>query len=152
MIGLALLVISSIPVTRPVEVINTSFTVSPENDFETYYHTNLFGESVLKGEVIVEGEGIYLAAHGYNTLHLNNIYIEERYTFTVDPADDLYNFIFDNAEGDSESSVRFTLEEIWTGPISISSHLGFIAWLVGFFLFLAGLIALAVSRFRPRKK
>ena len=82
----------------------------------------------------------------YNTEHLNNIYVKGQYSFTVDPADDLYVFIFDNTEGHGESFVTFALEEIWTRPIAISSPPGFIGGLTGLFLFVAGLIGLAVKR------
>lgn len=153
--GLAVLLICSMPITSAVEVINTSFMVNPGTKYGPYaprtsYHTHIFGKSALKGEVIVEGEGIYLTVHGYNTQHLENIYVKEQYGFTVDPANDLYTFVFDNTEGHSESSLRLTLEEIWTIPIAISSHLGFITGLIGFFLFLGGLIAVALNRLKRR--
>ena len=155
--GLALLLICLIPVTSVEEVINTSFTVSPgtkygPNDPKTSYHTHLFAKSVLRGEVIVEGEGIYLTVNFYNTEHLNNIYVKGQYSFTVDPADDLYVFIFDNTEGHSESSVKFRLEEIWTRPLAIGSPPGFIAGLIGFFLFLTGLVTLAINRFKKDRR
>jgi len=63
----------------------------------------------LKGEVVVEGEGIYLTVNFYNAEHLKGIYVEEQYSFTIDPADDLYVFTFDNTEGQSESLMRFRL-------------------------------------------
>ena len=157
--GLALLLICLIPVTSVEEVMNTSFTVSPgtkygPNDPGTSHHTRIhfkiLGRSVLKGEGIVEGEGIYLTVNFYNTEHLNNIYVKGQYSFTVDPADDLYVFIFDNTEGNTESSVKFGLEEIWTRPLAIGSPPGFIAGLTGFFLFLTGLVTLAINRFKRR--
>lgn len=155
--GLAILLICLIPVTSVGEVINTSFTVSSgtkygPNDPRTGYHTRIgipiLSKSVLKGEVIVEGEGIYFTVYGYNTQHLNNNYVKGQYNFTVDPADDLYTFIFDNTEGHSESLVKFRLEEIWTRPIAIGSPPGFIAGLIGFLLFLAGLVTFAITRLR----
>ena len=158
--GLALLLICLIPVTSVEEIINTSFTVDPgtkygPNDPGTSYHTRIhfkiFDKSVLRGEAIVEGEGIYLTVNFYNTEHLNDIYVEGQYSFVIDPANDLYVFIFDNTEGHSGSLVEFRLEEIWTRPIAISSPLGFIGGLIGFLLFLAGLIALAVKWFRPNQ-
>lgn len=157
--GLALLLICSIPVTSVEEVINTSFTVSSgtkygPNDPGTSYHTRIhfkiLGKSVLKGEVFVEGEDIYLTVNFYNTEHLNNVYVKGQYSFRVDPADDLYVFIFDNTEGHSESLVKFRLEEIWTRPIAIGAPPFFIAGLIGFFLFLAGLISLVINRFKRR--
>lgn len=155
--GLALLLICSIPVTSVYEVINTQFMVGPgakygPYDAGTYYHATMFGKCVLRGELIVEGEGIYLTAYGYNTQHLNGVYVIGKSGSTIDPADDLYTFVFDNTEGHSESLGRFTLEEIWTGPIASGSHTGFITALIGFFLFLAGLVAFAISRHRRRVK
>lgn len=32
----------------------------------------------------------------------------------IEPADDLYTFIFDNTEGNGELSVHFLLDETWT--------------------------------------
>lgn len=151
LIGLAIFFIWLIPVTNVEEVINTSFAVGPgtkygPNDAGTSYHTRILGKSALKGEVIVEGEGIYLTVNFYNTEHLKNIYVKGRYSFVVDPADDLYVFIFDNTEGSSENLVRFRLEEIWTRPMAIGSPPLFIAGLVGFLLFLAGSVTLAINR------
>lgn len=154
LLGLALLLICLVPITSVEEVINTSFTISPgakygPNDPGTGHHTRihfLLDKSVLKGEVIVEGEGIYLTVNFYNTDHLNGIYVEGQYSFTIDPADDLYVFFFDNTEGHIESLVRFRLEEIWTGPVAIGSPPFFFAGLIGFFLFLAGLISSAIVR------
>ena len=154
LLGLALLLICSVPITSVEEVINTSFTISPgakygPNDPGTGHHTRIhliLDKSVLKGEVIVEGEGIYLTVNFYNTDHLNGIYVEGQYSFTIDPADDLYVFTFDNTEGHIESLVRFRLEEIWTRPVAIGSPPFFFAGLIGFFLFLAGLISSAIVR------
>jgi len=91
-----------------------------------------------------------LTVNFYNTEHLNDVYVEGQYSFVIDPADDLYVFIFDNTGGHSGSLVEFRLEEIWTRPIAISSPFGFVGGLIGFLLFLAGLITLAVKRFRRR--
>ena len=153
--GLVVLLICSIPITSAEEVINTSFTVAPgtkygPNDPGTGYHTRIFGRSVLKGIVVVEGEGIYLTAGFYNTQHLNNIYVEKQYGFVIDPADDLYIFIFDNAGGSSESLVRFRLEEIWTRPMAIGSPPLFILALTGLVLFLVGLVALVIGHLKTR--
>jgi len=146
LLGLSLFIVTLIPTTSVEEVINTEFMLDPGTEHEKNYHTHIFGKSALKGEVIVEGEGIYLTVDFYNTEHLDNVYIDGQYSFLVDPADDLYVFIFNNTEGNNESSVKFTLEEIWTRPIGIGSHPGFIAGLTGLFIFLAGLIALAIIR------
>lgn len=157
LLGLALLLICSVPTTSIEEVINASFTVSPGAKYgpadpgagyHTRIHFKMLGKSVLKGEVTVEGEGVYLTAYGYNTQHLRNIYVKVHYSFTIDPADDLYAFVFDNTEGQTESLVRFRLEEIWTRPLAISSPPFFITGVIGFFSFLAGLVTFAITRFR----
>ena len=152
LIGLALVLICSISVPSVAEVINTSFTVSPGSDFEVYYHTHIFFRSALKGEVAVEGEGIYLTVHGYNTQDLSNILVKTEHTLTVDPAHDLYTFIFNNTEGRNDCSVQFKLEETWTRPISIGSTQGFTVALAGSLLFLAGLVGLAMKRLRSRAR
>lgn len=151
LIGLVLLIVCSIPVPSVAEVISTSFTVSPGSDFEVYYHTHIFFKSVLKGEVAVEGEGVYLTAHGYNTRDLSNIVVKKEHTLTVDPAHDLYTFVFNNTEGRNDCSVQFRLEETWTRPISIGSPQGFAVALIGLFLFLAGIIGLSIGMLRRRK-
>jgi len=151
LLGLGILLVCLIPVTSVDEVINSSFTVSPGTKYGPYdagtgYHTRILGKSALKGEVIVEGEGIYLTVNFYNTEHLQDVYVKGQYSFRVDPADDLYVFIFDNTEGSSKSLVRFRLEEIWTRPIGIGSPPLFILGLIGFFSFLAGSVTLAITR------
>ena len=155
LLGLALLVICSIPVTSVEEVINTSFAISPGTkygpyDDGTYYHTMIMGKSVLEGEVIVEGEGIYLTVTGYNTQHLRNLHLKGRYSFVIDPANDLYTFTFDNTKGNTESLVKFTLKEIRTRPMAIDSPPFFIAGLIGFFLFLIGVVTIAITHFKFR--
>ena len=137
LIGLTILLVSSIPVTSSEEAINTSFAVSSGTTYGspnigTGYHTRILGKSVLKGEVIVEGEGIYFTATGYNSKHLENIYVTGRYSFRIDPADDLYTFTFDNTKGSTESRVTFTLAEVWTRPRAIGSPPLFITALIGF--------------------
>jgi len=64
------------------------------------------------GEMIVEGGGVNFTANGYNTQHLKNVFINQNYSFAINPADDLYTFTFDN-EGGIQSFVRFTLKERW---------------------------------------
>ncbi|MFQ5822120.1 MAG: hypothetical protein ACE5I5_19225, partial [Candidatus Heimdallarchaeota archaeon] len=101
LIGLTILLVSSIPVTSSEEAINTSFAVSPGTTYGspnvgTGYHTRILGKSVLKGEVIIEGNGIFLTVTGYNSNHLKNLYVTGRYSFRIDPANDLYTFTFDN--------------------------------------------------------
>jgi hypothetical protein len=150
LLGLSLFIVTLIPTTSVEEAINTEFVIDPGTEHEEYYHTHIFGKSVLKGEVIVGGESIYLAVNGYTPEPIRGLQIREQYSFVIDPADDLYNFIFNNTEGPNESSVKLRLAEIWTRPIGIGSHLGFITGLIGFFLFLAGLIALAISRLRAQ--
>jgi len=158
LLGLAVLLVCLVPTTSVEEVINNSFTVSPgakygPNDRGTNYHTRIhfiLDKSVLKGEVDVEGEGIYLTVNFYNTEHLDGVYIDGHYGFTIDPADDLYVFTFDNTQGNSDSSVRFRLEEVWTRPLAIGSLPFFAAGLIGFFLFLAGFAKLTLDHSRKR--
>jgi len=153
LIGLTILLVSFIPVTSSEEAINTSFAVSPGTTYGspntgTGYHTRILGKSVLKGEVIIEGDGIFLTVTGYSSKHLENIYVTGRYSFRIDPADDLYTFTFDNTKGITESHVTFTLAEVWTRPRAIGSPPLFITALIGFFLFLTGLITLAITRLK----
>jgi len=153
LLGLASLLICLIPVTTSEEVINATFTLSPSTRYAppnagTNYHTRIFGRSVLRGEGTVEGNGIYLTVYGYNTKNLEKSYLGGRYTFAIDPADDLYTFIFDNTEGRGESSVQFTLEETWTRPLAISSPHSLVASLIGLSLFLTGSMTLALTRIR----
>ena len=152
--GLTLFLISSIPITRTDEVKNTSFTVSPgakygPYDDGTYHHTMVFGKSVLKGEIMVEGEDIYVTAGGYNVQDFKDLYIKGRYSFTISPAHDQYTFTFDNTEGTVECLVRFTLTEVWTASLS---PLVWILGLVGLLLLVPiGLVILALTYFRFRR-
>ena len=144
LIGLGLLLVCSIPVTNGEEAIDTTFAV--DRSIETYYHTQIFAKSALRGEILVDGEGIYLSVNGYNSRHLDNVLVREQFSFTIDPADDLYYFIFDNTERRTERSVEFRLEEILTRPIALSSPQGLIVELMAFFCFLAGIVGLAIKR------
>ncbi len=153
LIGLTILLISSIPVTSSEKAINTSFTVNPGTTYGspnvgTSFHTRILGKSVLKGEVIIEENGIFLTVKGYNSKHLENIYMQGQFSFRIDSADDLYTFTFDNTKGITESRVTFTLVEVWTRPRAIGSPPLFITALMGFFLFPAGLITLAITRLK----
>jgi hypothetical protein len=143
--GLALLLFGSIPITSVEEAIDTAFAV--DQSIEEYYHTQIFAKSALKGEISVEGEGIYLSVNGYNSQHLKNVLIREQYILMIDPADDLYRFIFNNTEEYTECLVEFRLEEILTRPIALSSPQGLIVGLMASFFFLAGIVGLAVKRF-----
>lgn len=157
--GIVLLFIGFVPVTSVEEVISSSFTVNPGTRYGPYdngtvYHTRInfpiMSKSVLKGEVIVEGGSIYLTLNGYIQNPLSDSHIKDQYSFKVDPADDLYTFIFDNTEGHEASHVEFRLEEIWTRPMAIGSSTLFIGWLMGLFLFLAGSIILVINHFKSR--
>jgi len=79
----------------------------------------ILSRSVLQGEVVVEGEGIYPTVNGYNTQPPKNLFIKERYSFVIDPAEDLYTFTFDNAQGQIESSVEFRPWKVWTRLLAI---------------------------------
>ncbi len=121
-VGIALFLISSIPITRTDEVINTSFTISPGDSFGpydegTYYHTRVVVGSSLKFELVTEGRGIYLTAGGQNVQDLKDLFIEDGKSFRIEPADDQYTFTFDN-KGMSDCTVEFVLIEVWTGSLS----------------------------------
>ena len=122
LIGIALFLISSIPITRTDEVINTSFTISPGDSFGpydegTYYHTRVLVGSILKIEIVTEGRGIYMTAGGQNVQDLKDLFIEDGKSFRIEPADDQYTFTFDN-KGMSDCTVEFALTEVWTGSLS----------------------------------
>ncbi|MHA2118248.1 MAG: hypothetical protein ACXABV_18630 [Candidatus Thorarchaeota archaeon] len=155
LIGLALSAAMLVPVTSVAEVINTTFTVDPGTtygpyDDETYYHTMIIGSSVLRGEVIIVGQGFYLTVRGEHTQHLKNIFVSTQFDFVVNPAIDQYTFTFNNTSGVASCSVRFVLEETWTRPVALSSSGTFIAWFGGVFLFIAGLVVLFLKRVRER--
>jgi hypothetical protein len=157
LIGLASILISAFPVTRVEEVIDTSFILGPGSKYGPYdsgtcYHTRVFiYQSVLKGEVLVEGEGIYLTVNGSNSQALQNTYVSRRINFAINPADDQYIFVFDNSKGGNESLVRFTLREFWTGPLWTGSPMLLIAGLMGLFLLLPiGLAILAITYLRAK--
>ncbi len=130
-LGLALFLASSIPVTSTTEVINTSFTLraGAKNDpYETgtYYSTRLFGRTMLRGEVDIVGEGVYLTVTGYNTRDLQGVYvnghqvfvIELASTFAVEFTSKAYTFIFDNTRGLGQTHVTFELTEVYTTSLS----------------------------------
>jgi hypothetical protein len=148
-LGLAILIVCAIPVTGTEKVIDTSFVVAPGTEYGppnagANYHTRVLGKSVLRGEVLTEGGGINLTVNGYNTQDLAGIYVEDRYGFVVDPADDLYSFVFSNM-GHNESLVQFKLEEIWTRPMAFGSPPLFISGLAALPLFVVGLVILIVT-------
>jgi len=153
--GFAVLLVCSIPITSAEVVIDISFTVPPgskygPNDAGTGYHTRILGKSILEGEVLVEGGGIYVTAGFFNTQHVDNVYVDRQYNFVIDPADDLYVFVFDNTNGKAESLVRFTLKEVWTRPMAIGSPPLFILGLIWFVLLMIGLAALVIAHLRSR--
>lgn len=155
LLGLSLLSMALIPVTSAEEVINASFTVDAGNKYGPYdngttYHTRVLGKSILEGEVTVSGEGIYLTGNGYNTQQLKDLYVKDSYSFVIDPADDLYTFIFNNTRGQNESLVHFTLKEVWTRSMMFGFAPLFIAWLAGFFLFPIGVVIMATAHTKSR--
>jgi hypothetical protein len=130
-VGLALLVLGAslflllfFGATRTDTVIEASFVLQPGEIYGpymngTYYHTRVIANSVLMGEVLVEGEGINVTANGFNTQNLRNVFINQNYSFTIDPADDLYTFTFNNAGKNIQSAIQFTLRERWTNVYSL---------------------------------
>jgi hypothetical protein len=138
LLGAGLFLSSLLKTTTIYPAIDTSFVVEQGEMYDdegTYYHTRILGKSVLNGEISVEGEGIYLTAIGTNAYEIENIFIDNYYNFTVDPADDLYYFTFDNTNGDAESHVDFVLEEEFTS-LALQSPIMLIRSLVGIFLLL----------------
>ena len=138
----ALLLLSSIPVTRTDTVIDVSFVLEPGKKYDTAHHTRILGRSVLKGVVSVEGEGINFSKDGA----LHPLYVDREYNFTIDPAYDLYFFNFDNTKGDNKSFVSFLLKEEWTGsrfPLA-----GIFGWFGVVLLAPVGLIILIISYYR----
>jgi hypothetical protein len=130
-VGLALLLLGSFlflllffGARRTDTVIETSFVLQPGKTYGpymdgTYYHTRVIAKSVLMGEVVAEGEGINLTVTGFNTQHLKNVFFNQNYSFTIDPADDLYTFTFNNAGSNVQSAIQFTLKERWTNVYSL---------------------------------
>ena len=150
LVGLTLSITASIPTTRTYEAINISFILNPGGkygpyDNGTYYHTMIFGKSVLKGEVAVEGAGIYITARGYNVQDFSDVYVQGQHSFTIAPAHDQYTFTFDNTEGTIKSLVKFTLREVWTASFSPFGKL------LGFLLASFGSLVLTLTYFRFKR-
>jgi hypothetical protein len=144
--GVALFLISSIPITRTDDVINTSFTIHPSQLYDpydegTYYHTRVLAKSILKIHINAEGEGLHISASGHNVQDLEEVLVEGQKDFTIAPANDQYIFTFAN-KGKWDCVVEFTLTEVWTSSISpVVRILG----LTGLFLLVpigSGLLAL----------
>ena len=153
--GLALLSTITIPVTNSNVVISTSFTVGPSMtygpyDDDTTYHTRIFGISTLRGEIIIEGVGIYLTVDGENTQHLKGVLVNDRFEFEIVSASDQYTFEFDNTNGVATSTVHFALEDTWTRPVAMSSTIIWGIWLVGGFTLLIGFLGLVIVRLRSQ--
>ncbi len=149
LIGITLFLISSIPITRTDEMINTSFTISPDDSFDpyntgTYYHTRVLAKSILNVEINVEGEGLYVSVGGQNVHDLEDVLVEGWESFTIAPANDQYTFTFANM-GTSDCVVEFTLTEIWTASFS---PLIWILGVMGLFLLIPiGSVLLAGNHF-----
>ena len=153
--GSVMFLVCLAPLTRFFDAIDISFTVEPGDIYGEYlpgaptaYWTkghSFYGKSVLIGEVIVEGDGIYLTGKYNNTEHLKDIFIKWGYSFTIDPASDFYVFTFDNTQGYNENSVKFKLIEKWLGPALIGSVPIFFIGTSGFFVFLSGVIRLILK-------
>ena len=156
LIGLTLFLIASIPVTRVDEVINTSFSVAPGTKYGPYdagtvYHTRvLIFKSILKGDMTVEGQGLYLNVNGCNAQHLQGVYVKEGMSFVIEPANDQYTFTFDNTEGSAPSLVKFTIREVWIWSFSL---LVWILGLIGLFILIpSGFSIFAITYIRNRKR
>ena len=147
-LGLALFLLSLVYMFKTHTVIEVSFVIEPSKKYEpyengTYHHTVVFTKSALIGEISVEGEGIYFTANGYNRKELKDVYINQNLSFTIDPADDLYTFTFDNTNGNTESRVMFSLKERWINIFQLILGLISLSTLAP-----AGLIIFLRSRYR----
>ncbi len=152
-IGLILLSTISIPITTEDEVINSTFTVNPGTSYgpyedDTTYHTLIFGSSILKGEIVTEGEGIYLTVNGEHAQHLKEVLINGRFEFEIVPAIDQYTFEINNTHGVNPCEVQFSLVVVWTRAVAMSTQTIWMMWLGGVLLFMIGLLGLIVSRVR----
>jgi len=184
-LGLALLIVSSIPITTVEEIYDRSFTVYPgiiygPHIIEYHYlYRNLsktidstlyvwairhqdppwLARSVVRGEMIVEGESINVSigglgpgGQGYSRAEKERFHLDEtltsgeRLSFLSDPADPDYFFIFDSTEASSEASVRIRLEEIWTRPIALSSGPHLLGGISGLFILLTASLNLVIRR------
>lgn len=157
LLGAGLFLSSLLKTTTIYPAIDTSFVIEQGETYGsdnegTYYHTRILGKSVLNGEVSVEGEGIYLTAIGTNAYEIENIFIDNYYNFTINPADDLYYFTFDNTNGDAESHVDFVLEEEFTTSLAWQSPTNLILFLAGVFLLLPVGVVLLVISYRSAAK
>jgi len=187
-LGLGLLIVSSIPITTVEEIYDRSFTVSPGIIYGPHiieYHylyrnlsktidNNLYvwavrhedppwlTRSVVRGEMIVEGESINVSisglgagGQGYSRAEKERFHLDETLTsgqplsFLSDPADPHYFFIFDSTEASSEASVRIRLEEIWTRPTALSSGPHLLGGISGLFILLTASLNLVIRRFDP---
>lgn len=125
LLGSSLFLLSFSGAKRTETVIDTSFKLEGGEIRDEYHHTRILSKSALTGAVSVEGEAINFTAYFFNTQHLEDVYINQNYSFVIDPADDLYKFIFDNSGNDSQSSIDFTLDESWVNiPLLILSFIG----------------------------
>ena len=145
LIALSLIIICLIPITNTELVIHTSVAVSPGVQDDPYnsgtvHHARILCKSILSGDITIQGENIYLTVYGYNTQHLKHILIEAQYRFVINPAEDLYIFIFDNTEGQNESLIEFKLVEKWMSPMIFMSPIFFMIGIIGGALFLSCLI------------
>ena len=96
-------------------------------------------------ELAINGGSINLTAYGYNTQHLNGVLVNQNRSFVINPADDLYTFVFDN-RGSVQSSVKFILKETFTNIYSLA---------LNFTIFLVSAIAgtaLVILGFLQRKQ
>lgn len=145
LLGSSLFLLSFFSATRTDTAVDISFVLDPDEKYGpyengTYHHTRVISKSTLAGEVVVEGGSINFTANGYNTQHLKNVFINQNYSFAINPADDLYTFTFGNEGSSIQSSIKFTLEEKWmTIPLLIP---GFIGLLI---LVPAGLVLIIMS-------
>ena len=144
LLGSSLSLLSFLSASRTDTVTDISFVLEPDETYETYHHTRIFGKSILVGEIMVEDGGINFTAYGYNAQHLENVPIGQNYSFVVNPADDLYTFKFENSKNNVQSSIGFTLEETWL------SYFMLIPAFIGLLIVTAGLVIMIISLRKQR--
>lgn len=140
LLGASLFALSFSNATRTDTVVDSSFGLEPDETYETYCHTSVFSKSILTGEVTVEDGGVNFTTYGYSAQHLENVFMDEYYSFVINPADDLYTFKFENSENGVQDSIRFRVKETWL------SYFMLIPTFIGVLILVAGLVLVILSR------
>lgn len=126
---------------RTDTVVEDSFVLGVNEEHESFHHTQILGKSVLLGEVMVESGKVSFSVDGVNTENMRVMVLSKDFSFSIDPADDLYKFSFKNDGDDSQSAVGFTVLERWNDDAFLlrGSVISMIVSVCGFALVLASL-------------